>query len=256
VLCVIATPASADLLNVIARGEANDLLAVADPFCPGATGTITAKTSNFRPDASPSFVDGGGNQSTDPLFADAAAGNFAQLPGSPTIDAGTAADDIGTLDLAGVSRVLDGVPDIGAFEFVKQVTAPGGGTPGGGTPGGGGSPGGGVAGDDRPPVVRLLKPKGLRLRALVTRGWRLRASCSEACTLALTLVPATGKRVVLARGAAARKAAGTASVRLKPTKAGRRAVRSKRSMRLRFVVVGKDAAGQRGTAQRALKIRR
>jgi hypothetical protein len=253
--CIIPLSAAADLLNVIARGAANDLV-TQDGLC-GAVGTITATTSNFDPAHSiisaSSVVAARGNQSAPPLFVDQAAGDLREAAGSPTIDAGSIPDvpsDLGTVDLAGVARILGSLPDIGAFEFVPPVL-PGGDNPGGGTPGGG-SPGP----TDVAPIVKLLKPKGLRLRTLPTRGWVLRVSCSEACTLAGALTPAGGKQRVLARGSARRTSGGTTRLRLKATKTGRRALKGKRSMRLRFAVAGRDATGHTGRAQRVLKIRR
>ena len=80
-----------------------------------------------RIDASWSIVrlgyPGLGNLDLDPLFADAAAGDYALLPGSPAIDSGNPADDVCGFDLSGVPRRLDGLldgggeVDRGALEF-------------------------------------------------------------------------------------------------------------------------------------------
>ena len=78
----------------------------------------------------PGFVYGGicgnqtglnGNITTDPLFTDAANGNFHVRPGSPVIDAGTS-DQAPASDLAGNPRPVDGngdgivAFDLGAYE--------------------------------------------------------------------------------------------------------------------------------------------
>lgn len=75
----------------------------------------------------------GGNQTAAPLFADAAAGDYSQLPSSPTVDAGMNDSANGTLDLAGTSRTLPdritcdpptaAVTDIGAYELVPPGPA-------------------------------------------------------------------------------------------------------------------------------------
>ncbi len=72
------------LVNTIARGV------VADIDASSAFARCTASNSNFRPGLSADGVSGTGNQSAEPIFADAPAGDFHQAPGSPTIDAGTA----------------------------------------------------------------------------------------------------------------------------------------------------------------------
>jgi hypothetical protein len=260
-LCTMSMPAQVDLVNVIARGGDHDLVST-DSVC-GAIGKITATTSNFDPAHSilsaSSQVADRGNQAAAPLFVDQAAGDVREAAGSPTIDTGSVpalASEIGTLDLAGVSRILGGLPDIGAFEFVVPITLPGGGGGDGGGSPGGGNPGGGPTPGGKPFSVKLLKPLGLRLAALQRRGWRLHASCSAACKLALKVTPGRGKQRVLARAAGSRKSAGTLMLRVKITKAGRRALRQKRASWLRFTLVGRDAKGVRRTAKRVLKVRR
>jgi hypothetical protein len=71
-----------------------------------------------------------GNQTTPPLFVNAAAGNLSELADSPTIDAGIADPLIGATDLEGAARsqpsCLGGTPtpDIGAYEFAPNTACP------------------------------------------------------------------------------------------------------------------------------------
>ncbi len=60
---------------------------------------------------------GPGNQTAQPLFADAANVDFHQVPGSPTIDAGAAHAIQGAGDLDGEPRAQGSAPDIGADEI-------------------------------------------------------------------------------------------------------------------------------------------
>lgn len=60
---------------------------------------------------------GNNNIDGDPFFVDAADGDYQLLPTSPCINAGdNNAPGLGTLDLAGNPRIVDGVVDIGAYE--------------------------------------------------------------------------------------------------------------------------------------------
>jgi hypothetical protein len=59
----------------------------------------------------------GDNQTGEPLFADAAAGDFRQYLGSPTINAGALDGFSGGHDLDGEPRTMGAAPDIGADEF-------------------------------------------------------------------------------------------------------------------------------------------
>jgi hypothetical protein len=68
-----------------------------------------------------------GNQTAAPSFINAAAGDFREAPGSPTIDAGLNDPLNGALDLAGSPRSLPAclggkpVSDVGAYEFVPTA---------------------------------------------------------------------------------------------------------------------------------------
>jgi hypothetical protein len=65
-------------------------------------------------------TDGGANLDADPLFVDAANGDYRLTSGSPAIDAGDVSANTTTLDLAGNPR-FDGVIDMGAYEFQNTV---------------------------------------------------------------------------------------------------------------------------------------
>ena len=71
----------------------------------------------------------GGNVVSDPMFVDAANGNFQLRSGSPCIDAGANSYVVGTADLAGNPRIVGGTVDMGAYEwmppaFGEAVNAP------------------------------------------------------------------------------------------------------------------------------------
>ena len=120
------------IVNTIARGGTSDIT-----LASGVQNSIVSY-SNYRPLASSGINAGAGNRSGDPVFANAASGDFHPLVSSTsTIDVGTAGVAVG-LDPDGVTRA---VPDIGGFEY---VAAGGGGGGGGADPGaGGGSTGDG-----------------------------------------------------------------------------------------------------------------
>ena len=66
-------------------------------------------------------VVGPGNIMKDPIFVDAAAGDYRLRPDSPCIDAGIDGTGVGATDLSGGMRVRGGGVDIGCFEFVPTV---------------------------------------------------------------------------------------------------------------------------------------
>ena len=102
--------------NSIASGSTFDLRAENSVNGPGV---IQVSNSNFDSASATgaATISGPANQSAPPAFVDAAAGDYREAPGSPTIDAGSG-EGIGALDLAGNPRLLGAAPDIGAFEFV------------------------------------------------------------------------------------------------------------------------------------------
>jgi hypothetical protein len=125
-VAVQATTGRAELdgANVIALSPAG-FQDVSAYQASGGTGVISLQNSNYR---APQKSGGGtvtpvgtnGNQTAAPLLS----ADYHELAGSPTIDAGLAIPDIGSLDLARNPRTSltciggpSGAPDIGAYEF-------------------------------------------------------------------------------------------------------------------------------------------
>ena len=104
--------------NVIVRGERADLYASALCGLPGSH--LAISHSNYRAghvEGGGQVADGPGNQTNlEPLFKNPAAGDYHQLPTSPTIDAGTPDSLLGSSDFDGEARMLGDAPDIGADE--------------------------------------------------------------------------------------------------------------------------------------------
>lgn len=118
--------ASIDARNVIASGTAADAAATA---AAGSTAAVVLATSNFADvttagagTATVTAPSASGNQAAEPLLADPDGGDFDELSGSPTIDAGSVDGLLGPRDLAGESRIQGPAPDIGADE--RDGTAP------------------------------------------------------------------------------------------------------------------------------------
>jgi hypothetical protein len=106
-----------DLRNSIAAGAGSDIRATTG--AEGA-GNVVVANSNFDSavaTAGATISNAGANQTTPPVFVNAAGENYREAAGSPTIDAGVA-DQLGATDLDGNPRALGAAPDIGAFEVV------------------------------------------------------------------------------------------------------------------------------------------
>jgi hypothetical protein len=110
--------------NTIARNGAGGTDVVAD----GTGASITFSRSNY---GTSSAVNGGVVQDTGdphqtalPLFTNAAGGDFSEVAGSPTIDAGLTDVLNGSLDFAGNPRTVGGSTDIGAYEFQGSSPSP------------------------------------------------------------------------------------------------------------------------------------
>jgi len=103
-----------------------------------------------------------------------------------------------------------------------------------------------------------------RLRTLLRRGIRVRVRSSKAVTFAalLTVSRATarrlhlGRRTVIGRATAKLSAGRRRVVRVRLTKAARRALRHARSLRVSVRVTASDAAGHVATVPKAVRVRR
>jgi hypothetical protein len=101
--------------NVIARGGANDIFL---SQAGGSTLNATIDHSNYATLANTGAELTQTNQQTAaPSFVNAAAADFREAAGSPTIDAGVTDPANGSFDLQGFPRVINGATDIGAYEF-------------------------------------------------------------------------------------------------------------------------------------------
>ena len=118
------------LVNVIARAGGEDVFAseqcdlAPDPDPPAIDVHVGSSNAGELVAAVGAEIhDLGGNQTAAPVFANAAGGDFHQLVGSPTIDAGTGPIAAGALDLDLQPRLLGSAPDIGADEFALAPLA-------------------------------------------------------------------------------------------------------------------------------------
>jgi len=115
-----------DAVNVIASGASTDVFAGTDSTA-GSSAIVKLDHSNYATQtengttgttASVTDPGSGTNQIAPPRLAAPAGGDFHQLPGSPTIDAGVIGTLLGPVDLDGDARLTGAAPDIGADEFV------------------------------------------------------------------------------------------------------------------------------------------
>ncbi|HKN92803.1 MAG TPA: choice-of-anchor Q domain-containing protein [Thermoleophilaceae bacterium] len=210
-----ATP-TVQATNVIARGALDVTASTSGIASP--TATVQLDHSNYATveaaDAGSTITPAGtnGGQTGAPLFANAAAGDFRELAGSPTIDAGVDDPLNGLLDLAGSSRTVGAATDIGAYEFVPPP--PAGPSPPAGPPAP--QPPGAVA-DHTKPALGSLKLShrvfaAARSGASITRhapvGTTVSYKLSEAATVAFTVQRAKAGR---SSGGKCRKAASRTS---------------------------------------------
>jgi subtilisin family serine protease len=111
-------------------------------------------------------------------------------------------------------------------------------------------PPGPVLRDNDPPLVSLLAPPRGSVRAFRARGLRAGAGCSEPCRLTAAL---TRRGRVLGRASGALARAGRVVLRLRPTRAGRRAHGATRA---RLTVRVRDAADNARTVSASVVLRR
>jgi hypothetical protein len=103
--------------NVIAHGAATDIQTQAD--LPSTT-IVNLDHSNFVTGTqlgSGGAINSTTQQTAPPSFVNAGAGDFNEVPGSPTIDAGVTSPANGAFDYLGRPRVINGMTDIGAAEY-------------------------------------------------------------------------------------------------------------------------------------------
>jgi hypothetical protein len=104
-------------VNLIVHGTSTDVQVQADS---PANTTINIDHSNFitgLPLGNNAHINTTAPQGQPPLFVNPAAGDFSEVAGSPTIDAGVASAANGPFDVLGRPRSIGGATDIGAYEF-------------------------------------------------------------------------------------------------------------------------------------------
>jgi hypothetical protein len=238
-------------INVIARGGPGGYGLVADAEGSAATITVDASHSNFPnakgygPNTNVTPAGSGDNQTAAPAFRDAAAGDYREAAGSPTIDAGADSAQNGPNDVDGEARTV-GKTDIGADEFVAQPT-------GGSTPpaGGGSSPTGtpsAFAG------VRLastrLRFDGRYVRAVLSCPAGTPGGCAGSATLTARrrlVGSGTLSTLRLGRARLAIRAGQRKTVRMRVPLGARRWLRSASRRRGQATLAAHNGAGQSRT---------
>jgi hypothetical protein len=188
-------PVAMATYNTIARGARYDVAA----YSFNADAILTTSHDNYRtahqevvsgPGTAMAVDDGTSQRTSDPLFANAATGDFHQLSGSPTIDGGADHPGNGTVDFDGDGRGLGAAPDIGADEFVSPPAA----TPAAVEPATAAPPASTRA-VDLPPVLSALS---LARRAFTPgrapHGTRIRFTLSEAASVRVRISRRAGGR--------------------------------------------------------------
>jgi len=113
---------TADVRNSIVSGNPTDVLTVV-PETSSASATLSHSNYDVVDSSQGGTITaaGSGDNQTDlPLLANPAAFEFRQLPGSPTIDAGSDADAIGPSDAENDLRIAGAAVDIGADEYAPR----------------------------------------------------------------------------------------------------------------------------------------
>jgi hypothetical protein len=143
--------------------------------------------------------------------------------------------------------IVDAIDVVANCETVDSA-GPGGGGGGGGHNGGGG--GGGGGGNGAGLAFSLAKVK---LGALAGKGLTIKVPCAAACSVSGTLTY-RGKKVGGGRGTALK--AGSATARLKLTRAGKKALRKVRKAKLTVKVTMTPADGAKVTGRRTVTVKR
>lgn len=237
----------------------------------GSSAVVTLTNSNFNSvdttlssgsDFTYTAPGTNGNQTALPLLVNAAAGDFRQLPGSPTIDAGVPEVLIDPFDLAGAPRVqgpcgVAPVVDIGAYEFAFPACPA---TGGGGTGGAAGS------GGSKPVSTSKRGGKGAGKRddskgqsAVALRFGKPRLHPARGTATLPVVVAAAGLVKLGGKGVVARqlRAKGAETVKLVVKAKGRKAVRlrSHGTVKLRPTVTFVGRGGPPATISRPLKLK-
>jgi hypothetical protein len=121
------TPLRPSVLNTIARASLGATDIEADGS--GQECHIAVSHSNYVTasvaTSMTSVDDDGSRQAIAPAFVDVAAGDYHELPGSRTVDAGAADPSNGAADLDGNPRTAGNAPDMGAYELTAPTVATG-----------------------------------------------------------------------------------------------------------------------------------
>src|SRR5262245_17960641 len=109
-----AGPVTVNITNVIAHGPGTDIVFEET----GGTLSANIDHSNYATlNPGSATVSETARQTAAPLFVNAAAGDYSEAAGSPTIDAGVTSAANGPFDVIGRPRTIGGGTDIGAYEF-------------------------------------------------------------------------------------------------------------------------------------------
>jgi hypothetical protein len=204
---------------------------------------IGATVEDDHTPGSGATTDGGGNVGGDPLWANPAAGNFALQPGSPAIDhgdpSGIAAGE-STTDVLGAPRISGGRLDIGAVELQQPLVTP-------------------VVPDTTPPTFKTSKlPRKLTLKRLLA-GITFTLVPSEPSSIDATLAGSARSVKLAAKNfnvTLAHRKLGLAAGRRRVTlKVKKRLLGRSRKFTLQLTLVLTDAAGNKATVKRAIKVR-
>jgi hypothetical protein len=219
-----STPAPVVVRSSVFRADGADIWIEPSSVATFAT-PVEVSHSNFRTVDGTLAAGSGSNQSGDPLFADAAGGDFHPLTGSPLIDAGTSDSASGPSDLDGRARTLGAAPDIGAYEFPPPPPPPPGVDPGApGGPAGPAGPGPGVTADLAAPELTSLALTN-RTFAVGSAETPVAARAKKGTTFRLTLSEAATVAVAFERSEPGRRKARRC---VKPTSRNRKARKCER----------------------------